>query len=221
MKKCCIIAAAALAGLGAAGLAEANQVLQFDVNSLTATADGPFGTGFTGTITLVDDGNSSLAGMLIDGANQNIAPNQLGDFTGSISIVGGTVTGGTFMIMDTGGAQYHASIVAGSGSVNASAGQTGPFTIDGLTFAGFFSNLVGGTDFAGVDVSAWDGAPSLSGSFLQFKFGPTQVAMVEGQSLFIDDDADVDIFAVVPTPIGSAMGLAGLACVGVTRRRRA
>lgn len=212
MNKCCMLAAATLVGLGGAGLASADTILQFDVNSLTATANGAFGTGFTGSVTLADDVNSSLAGMLIDGVNQNIAAGQLADFTGSITITAGAVTGGSFTIMDTSGATYSASILGGSGSVGTSAGQTGPFTIDGLTFNGVFANLSGGTDFAGVDVTAWNQVPMITGSFLEFKFGPN----LQG----VDDDADVDIFASVPTPAAATMGLAGLAGLGVTRRRR-
>lgn len=213
MNKCCMIAAAALVGLGTAGAASADTVLQFDVNSLTAMASGPFGTNFTGAVTLMDDANSTLSDMLIDGTAQNIASGQLGSFLGVINIAAGVVTGGSFSLTDINGAVYSAQIVGNSGTVGTAVGQTGPFTIDGLTFLGGFTNLLAGNLFAGVDVTAWANQGALSGSFLQFKFGP------DAQG--IDTDADVDIFAVVPTPAPIAMGLAGLAGLGVTRRRRA
>ncbi len=213
MNKVCMLAAAALVGFGATNAANAEQVLQFDVNSLTATASGPFGTGFTGTVTLSDDANSTLTDMLIDGSAQNIAAGQLADFSGTITIMGGTVTGGSFSITDINGAVYSASIVALSGNVGTAAGQTGPFTIDGLTFAGGFANLMNGTDFAGVDVSTWDIPGAIRGSFLEFKFGPN----AQG----IDTDADVDIFAVVPMPAPAAMAFVGLGGLATLRRRRA
>lgn len=212
MKKCCMIAAAALVGLGGAGAASADTVLQFDVNSLTATASGPFGLGFTGSVTLAKDGNSTLTDLLIDGSAQNIAPGQLAAFSGVINLAAGGVTGGSFTITDIGGASYTALIANGVGSVGTAVGQTGPFTIDGLTFSGAFSNLAAGNKFAGVDVSAWAAISSINGSFLQFKFGPDQQG--------VDSDADADIFAVVPMPAPAALGFVGLAGLGMIRRRR-
>ncbi len=194
------------AGVVAAN-ANAGAELQFDVNSLTASAPGVFSTSYTGTITLSDDGTSSLTDMLINGTAQNIAAGQLTDFSGSITIVGGVVTGGSFTLEANGTETYTASIVSGSGSVGTSAGATGPFTIDGLTFMGSFSGLTGGTDFAGVDVSKWD--VTSSGSFLEFKYaGGT------------DTDSDIDIFVVVPMPAAASLGAVGLVgLVGVRRRR--
>jgi hypothetical protein len=190
--------------------ASAESELQFDVNSLTASAAGAFGTGYTGTVTLADDGNSSLTDILIDGTAQGIAAGQLGSFTGSITIVAGTVTGGSFTITDTSGASYSASIVNGSGTVSSSPGATGPFRIDGLTFSGVFAGLVGGTDFAGVDVTTWSSAEPLTGSFLQFKFGPGAGG--------VDEDADIDIFVTVPLP--TPVGLAGVGLIGLATLRR-
>lgn len=213
MNKCCTFIAAAVVGLGAANAAHANSVLQLDINSLTAVASGPFDTGFTGTITLMDDANSTLTDILIDGNAQNIASGQLADFAGVITIVAGVVTGGNFSVTDINGAMYSATIVPASGHVGDSAGQTGPFMIDGLTFDGGFANLMNGTHFAGVDVSLWAQAPSLRGSFLEFKFGPDANG--------VDTDTDVDIFAVVPAPAPAGLAFAGLTGLAALRRRRA
>ncbi len=200
----------AAAGLIATSAMAGNEI-QFDVNSVTAVASGPFGTGFTGTITLSDDANSTLSAILINGSDQGIASGQLSDFSGTITLVGGVVTGGSFTLEANGSETYMASIVAGSGTVGTSAGSTGPFTIDGLTFMGAFSGLTGGTDFAGVDVTPWAGG-AVRGSFLEFKFGPNASG--------VDTDADVDIFAVVPVPAPAALAAAGLVGLASTRRRR-
>lgn len=204
--------AAALIGLGTAGVANAGSVLQFDVNSFTAVASGAFSTGFTGSVTMTKDANTNLNDILIDGASQNIATGQLAAFTGVINIVSGVVTSGAFSLTDVSGSSYETQIIGGSGVVGTAAGSSGPFTITGLTFNGLFTNLVNGTDFAGVDVSSWD-IGGVSGSFLEFKFGPDANG--------VDTDADADIFAMVPMPSPVLMGVGGLAGVAGLRRRRA
>lgn len=206
MRSIKIFAAVAAAALSSA--AQAGTELQMDLNSLTATANGPFGTNFTGTITLTKDSNSTLNAILIDGVDQNIASGQLNALTGSITIAGGTVTGGSFSVTDTSNNVYTASIVNASGTVTTSAGQTGPFRIDGLTFQGFFNNAT----FAGVDVTDWQSVQPLNGSFLQFKFGPNANG--------VDIDSDVDLFVVVPIPTAVGMASLGLLGIGSIRRRR-
>lgn len=205
----------AAAGVFAAA-AQANSVLQLDINSLTATASGAFNaTNFTGSVVLSMDGNTNLADILINGAAQNIAANQLTNITGQIDITADVVTGGFFTVVANGVETYMATIVAGSGTVGTSAGQSGPFTIDGLTFNGMFSGLVGNM-FAGVDVTKWVGG-GLNGSFLEFKFGPSGA----GNS---DNDADIDIFVTpgVVVPMPAPVGLAGAGLLGLAaiRRRR-
>ncbi len=192
-----------------AGSAQAASVLQFDINAMSASTGGAaFSTTFTGTITLSMNTKTTLTEVLIDGSAQGIAAGLLNDFSGTITLANGVVTGGSFTIEDTSLNTYSASIISGSGSATPSAGQTGPFRIDGLTFLGTFSS----NTFATVDVSDWFNAQPLGGSFLQFKFGPNMAG--------VDDDADIDIFVVVPTP--TAFGLAGLGLVGIgaARRRR-
>lgn len=212
-KRLALSAAAILAAALGASEASADSVLQFDVNGLTATAVPtgggalPFSTSFTGTVTLEDDGNSSLAGIFIDSTDQGYA-GTLSDFTGSIFISSGAVTGGSFTITDTGGDFYTASILGG-GSVGTAVGQSGPFTIDGLTFAGDFSDAM----FANVDISIFEAEEPVSGSFLEFTFGPDGTTG-------IDSDADIDVFVVVPSPSAALAAIPMLGILGLRRRRQ-
>lgn len=204
--------AAAFAGLTAFGAssAQATTKLQFDVNSLTAQVNGPFSSTFTGTIVLSDDADSVLSDILINGAAQGIAAGQLADFQGEIELVNGQVVGGFFYLEDTSGNSYQASILASGQVTDIGGSDPGPYLINGLTFNGTFSS----NTFAGVDVSAWSDNQPLSGSFLQFKFGPNDQG--------IDVNVDADIFVVVPNPAVAvgALPLLGLIGAGYIRRRR-
>jgi len=220
-------------GVGVAGSASASSVLQFDVNSLLAqaiqgnmlsqavqgdqqgtgqqTEGGAFSDTFTGSIFLNEDDNSTLADMLINGNAQNIASDQLMSFFSQVDLVNGNVVGGSVSISDTSGNTYQAFISAGGSVFDLGVGsdEPGRFLINGFTFAGEFNT----NTFAGVDVSLWADAEPLIGSFLDFKFTPDVNGM--------DDDTDVDLFVVVPTPAPAAMGFLGLAGLGAIRRRRA
>ena len=185
-----------------AGAAQ-GQMLQIDLNSLTADAGGSFGgTSHTGTLAFFADANSALVGILIDGVAQTVT-GDLGALQGTIELVNGVVVGGGFVIDATDGTQYLASIVGGSGRVNTQAGQG--YRIDGLTFAGAFN----GPSFAGVDVSAWSGN-QLDGSFLLHGYGP------DGNGL--DSTVELDSWVVVPTPASAT--LLALGGFLAARRRR-
>ncbi len=228
-----LLGAAVIASTASAALA-ANE-LQIDVNSLTtqvmagadagtpdmynsdsglysggATRGSAFGTTFTGSIAMFDDATSVLAGVLIDGADAHPV-GTLANFTGQIDFVNGGVAGGFIQVdvlesdavtVNT----YFAQIQTGAGAITTQAGQG--FKIDGLTFMGMFSS----STFAGVDVTQWDNAEPLSGSFLQFKFNPDQNGT--------DIDSDIDIFVVVPMPTAPALAGVGLFGVFATTRRR-
>jgi hypothetical protein len=222
------------AGTSSAALG-ANE-LQLDVNSLTAQAVGVmaaspnqqrvgydssmvgyeaargsgFGVGYTGSVTMVDDSNSMLAQILCDG-NPLAISGSLTDFTGQINFVNGQVDGGSFTVtvLESDGVttnSYAASIRSGIGFIKTQAGQG--FSIDGLTFEGMFSS----DTFAGVDVSRWNAAEPLIGSFIQFQFDPNANG--------VDTDTDIDIFVVVPLPAGGALATIGLVGLAGVRRRR-
>jgi hypothetical protein len=186
--------------------ASAVNELRFDVNSLTIATSGGGAFGgliHTGTLTLTGDANTVLAGVLIDGSPVAFSYSTI-TLSGTISLTVGAVTGGSFSVTVDGTEIYSTSILSGVGSVNTQAGQG--FTIDGLTFAGAFNT----TSWASVDVSPWDAAEPLHGSFLNVAYNPN------GSGL--DVDADMEVFVVIPLP--SAAGLASVGLIGLASRRR-
>ncbi len=201
--------AAGIAMLAGASMASATTQLQIDVNSLTATAGAGFGTSYTGAVNFTKNVNSDLAGILIDGVGQT-STGTLDTFTGTINLVGGMVTGGSFAVtvLESDAVTfntYSATIAGGAGQVNTQAGQG--FSIDGLTFNGAFTSAV----FSGVDVTPWFNNQPLTGSFIHFAFNPNAMG--------VDTDSDIDIFVTVPLPAGGAMAFAGLAGLAGVRRR--
>lgn len=197
---------AATAMFAATTSASAVNELRFDVNSLTIATSGGGAFGgliHTGTLTLTGDANTFLAGVLIDGSPVAFSYSTIA-LSGTITLDGGSVTGGSFSVTIDGTEIYSSSILGGSGSVNTQAGQG--FTIDGLTFAGAFST----TSWAGVDVTIWDAAEPLHGSFLNIAYNPG----VTG----VDVDSDMEVFVVIPLP--SAAGLASVGLIGLASRRR-
>lgn len=216
--KILVLAAAQFAVGGT--LCGAANVLQIDVNSITADAGGAFaGTGHTGTITLGDDGATTAASILINGSTQTMTA-MLSGFNGSIDLVNGAVVGGAIAISFDDGSMYSATIQGGGGVKTAADPGggigPGPFTIDAVTDGGAFSNLVGGTDLAGVDVTEWNEGQGLIGSFIFFKFGPSDNGF--------DENTDMDIFVeavVIPLGPPAFLGLAGLGACASMRRRLA
>lgn len=212
--------------LCAAAAASADNSLHLDVNGAAfqihdgSGANSAFGgLGHTGSIVFsFAPGTTQLVG--IDTQNGSNAPvNQnfsgsLTNFTGTINLVNGQVTGGNLSVQVNGSDSYSASITPNIGSVSMFVG--GGFKVEGLTFNGMFS----GPNFGNVDVSPWfnsQGPGGLLGSFLQFNFNPD--ASGAGFS-------DMDVFVrpqVIPVPPAAWTGiatLAGVMAAGYVRRRR-
>lgn len=183
-------------------------MLSMDINTVTSTFSGagPFGLAANGTVTITENTNTGLVGVRIDGVDQG-STGVISTLLATIDLVGGVVTSGRISIELTDGSRYVASIQDLTGTVKTQAGQG--FMMDGLTFSGAFSNLVAGTFFGGVDVSAYPGA-SLTGSFLHFAFKPN----AQG----VDTNTDLEVY-VIPSPAGGVVLLGGL--LAATRRRRA
>jgi hypothetical protein len=221
MKTQKLLAAAAL--LATAGSALAVTELQIDINALRAQSynsnatKGFSGVNHSGYIILSSGSATNLAEILINGNAQGIAANMLMSVSGRIDLDNGFVTGGdlTVTLMNNAGV-FTADIPDTSGDVTPGrvrlqAGQG--FSIDGLVMNGMFDM----DTFAGVDVSLWHANEPLSGSFIEFAFGPN--------GLGFDGDTNLDVFLPVedrpgiPAPLAGFMGGFGLLGLGARRRR--
>ena len=208
MTKMCLIAAAGL--LGCASMASASMTLQMDLNALglqvrdAGGAPSPFaGMGHTGSIDLSNMPVGYMAGVFIDGINQNFS-GTLTTMSGTIQLVNGNVSGGSLVITVNGSDTYSADI-ADVGYVSAYVG--GGYLLQGLTVNGMFSS----NTFANVNVTPWN-TGGLTGSFLKFNFNPG----ANGAGY-----ADMDVFVnVVPLPPAVYAGLGTIAGMVVVRRLR-
>ena len=199
-------AVVALAAPAVAGIVP----VRIDTNNLTtATAGGVAfgGLTHTGTLNVSSNANSTLNSIFIFGNPAGLSAG-LASFSATINLVNGFVNGGSLSILATDGSQYNATISGAAGRVNTQVGQG--FRIDGLTFSGFFSNLVGGTNFAGVNViSPLNGFGPYEGSFLLSSYGPNANG--------VDQVTQFETY-IVPAP-GAIMLMAAAGTLGLRRRR--
>jgi hypothetical protein len=183
-------------------------MFQLDVNGLTTSASAGFGPGYTGTVTVTDDADAVLADVLLDGSTQAFTGN-LSSFTASFTFAAGLLTGGSYTVIIDDGSRLDASATPATGSVQTQVGEG--MMAGGLNFAITFSGLVGGTNFAGVNVSDFLSS-GLTGSFLVSSIG----IFSQGGT---DTDTNFEGFIEVPAP-----GAAGLLAIGTLlaapRRRR-
>lgn len=216
MRTAGVIGAAAIAA--AAGFAQAGDVLQVDLDALTARASGAFSETFTGTFrmhnTAADpdvDGDAAILDVLIDGVAQNTGgANAAGfGFDMNLTFANGFITSGNILLtVDQAGSEntYTASVSPAQSPSILNVG--GSFLIGGLTFDGMFSDPSG--TLLGVDITRWGSIQPVPGFFSTITFEPNAANM--------DVDTDVDVFVMVPTP--AAAGMAGLGLVGLGLRRR-
>ncbi len=216
-----LTAVAVVASAGA--VASATPVLQFDVNQFNAQArnssnvNSPFG-GLTHTGSVAFSfaaGVSVLNGIFIQSTpggpfnNANFSGFSLTNFTGSITLNNGQVTGGSLTLTINNGDNYTCNITPNSGAVSTFVG--GGFKIEALTRQGFFND----NQFGNVNVASWfnaQGGNGLPGSLLQFNFNPNASgAATSDMDLFVD---------VAPLPPAVWAGMATLAGAVVVRRFR-
>ncbi len=199
-----------------AGLAAGQDLLQIDIDALSAQASGPFSDTFTGDLLVFGsianpdvDGDTSILDVIIDGNAQGTGGATAAEFSFemSISFAGGDVVSGSlFVSADANGSEntYRTDIPASNGGAILDAGSF--FIVSALTINGNWTDENG--TFLGVDVTPW--GRNVDGFFAQIDFQP--------DSRFRDIDTDVDVFMRVPAP-ATALGLvAGLGLMG--RRRR-
>jgi hypothetical protein len=219
--KSVITALAIVASAGA--VASATPVLQFDVNQFAAQArnganvNSPFGgTTHTGSVNFsFAAGNTVLNGIFIQSTvggafnNANFSGFTLTNFTGSITLNNGQVTGGSLALTLNNADSYICNITPGSGAVSTFIG--GGFKIEALTRNGQFND----SQYGNVNVSPWfnaQGGNGLPGSLLQFNFNPN----ASGAST-----SDMDLFVdVAPLPPAAWAGMATLAGAVLVRRLR-
>ncbi len=217
MKKTTTMAMALM--LAGAPAAMADNILQIDIDALSAEASGAFSESFTGTLHIFNNatdadlnGNAEILDLLVDGTAQGTGGATTSEFAFdmNISFAGGEITSGSLTVaVDQGGSEntYTASLAPTSGGAILDIGN-GTFLVGGLTFNGLFADADG--TFLGVDITRWGSIQPVPGRFAQIAFTPNQDN--------IDSDTDVDVFIAVPTPAGAAM--AGLGILGLAARRR-
>ncbi len=209
---------AGVAGLlSAASVANADPLLQFDVNSFNVGTTNSAGLGSAfGGLTHTGSVNFSvipqvtvLNGMFGNGPGGGPLTNlgfngSLSNFTGHIDMVNGQITGGSVTLSVNGGTDSYTTDIQNAGHVEAYIG--GGFKIEGLMYHGAFTD----SQFGNVNVSNWFNQ-TLVGSFLQFNWLPDENGRGSG---------DMDIFVdVVPLPAGVWMGLATMGGVAFYRRK--
>lgn len=205
----------ALAGAMVSG-ASGQQILQFDIDGLTAERDAPFGEDYTGRLHIFNtilspdpDFDTSIVEVLIDGTSQGTGGAGASEFAFEIiaDFVNGSVTGGTIMLsLNAAGSEntYTSNLVAADGGSILDIGG-GTFVL-GAEFAGGDRWANPGGTALGVDISPWANA---DGFYTQIDLN------FDGM---MDMDTDVDVFFIVPTP--GSLGVLGLGGLLAARRRR-
>jgi hypothetical protein len=209
MRKSCAFSVAAV--LGCVSAASASMTLQMDLNALglqvrdAGGAPVAFGgLSHTGSVELSQGAFGYMAGIYVDGVNQNFV-GSLTAMSGTIELLNGNVTGGSLTVTVNGADTYTADI-SNVGNVSSYVG--GGYILQGLTVNGAFSSAM----YGNVNVAPWN-TGGLMGSFLKFNFNPDA-----GGSGY----ADIDLFVnVIPLPPGVYMGAALIGGMVLIRRVRA
>jgi hypothetical protein len=197
----------ALAVLGMASFASAATELQFDINAVTISASPTVTIAnlstYTGTITISDNSQSFLEGILIDPDSQPIS--------GTLTAVSGTMNYVGGAIASSPASNLTFTIENSDSSLHTYTGSFDDLTLsnNGITSPLFFSQAdanpshLDSDDFAGVDVSQWanqdlDGAAIVSN--------------------FPGSTGNLDVF-ILPEPAIGLIGLAALASLRIRGRR--
>ena len=208
--------------LAAGSTALGDEVLQFDVNGLSAEASGEFSESFTGNLVVFNfpgggsgdiDGDAEILDLLIDGVNQNTggASADHFNFLMQLEFVNGSITSGDIGIQVDENGDENTYLARVSPTNSGSILEIGPgeFIVGGLTFEGLFDNPAG--TFLDVDITPWGSRQPVPGRFANIAFNP--------DDNFQDVDTDVDLFVLIPLPGAASLAGLGLLGLGVRRRR--
>lgn len=212
-RKLLLAAAASTAAL--LGTSASASTLDIDMNGFKVSGGTGMSTTFTGTLTFTSDGNTTIAEVRKNDIDQSFT-GTLASYSGSISFIGGEVSGGDFSIKLTNGDEYEGKfyhfVGAGTSAITKKPGTLNNWRIDAGTHKASFHTGIDSL-FGNVDVSefiAQNG--SLFGELFQFEFEP------DGSG--IDENVFAEYTVVVPVPPAAGLGLAGLLGVAALRRRR-
>ena len=203
-----LVALTAVAGLfGAASAASAQTEINIDLNDFTVTS-----TGSGGVVTGLDlgtDDDTAVTEIRIDG-NPVVEFTSGVEFTGSLTLDGLAVTGGSYTLTGEGGNSFTVSNITGS-IVNSGNGFDLALF---LTGDGFFS----GDTFEGVDVSVFNAAEPLQVSIIGFDFNSDLLDSVGS----FDDEASFDFLGtIIPSPTAATAGLGLMGVLALGKRRKA
>lgn len=216
-RKLLLAAAASTAALLGTS-ANATTMLDIDVNDFKVTRTaGTFDATYTGTLTFsFQAGITYISAVEKTGSFGNLWDNSeaLSSYTGTMTFVGGVITGGSFSMGLTSGDSYSGSFFDNQGGTgNIFAAGSGDWSIRAGTKAGTFVDGDADSSFGNVDVSEflnplYNG--TLFGDIFEFDYNGG----------LVDTDVDAEFTVVVPVPPAAGLGLAGLLGVAVLRRRR-
>lgn len=213
-----LIAVAAVVGLAASAQA-GDPVLKFDIQQFDYSASGALSTSFSGTINFSFNAVTTALNS-VEGSNSLFGPfsdagsgGTLTAFSGTLTLVGGSVTGGNFGWANGVGDSVSTSVGA-AGAIVSTVGSG--FQINGLLTNFTFATAGGDQLFGAVDLDKFYSglaagtvvSNAVTGDFTTLRLSGAQSGYADGE------------FVVsVPMPTAAGLGVLGLGGLATRRRR--